>query len=200
MSRLGGALIMASSSLVFNDYAMPEAASLPAPWREQLRAWLPMLALTLLLVFESTSYFGANRTSAPLRRVVEAFFGFDACVHWNLIHHLIRKVGHFIGYGAFSLVCFRSFWMTLCGATTRMGKQLQAYGLALLVTLLAAGMDELHQSVVPNRSGSFSDVLLDVCGGVALCFALFLAMQAADWIKRVRALPVQESMLTANAR
>jgi len=187
---------MASSSLIFEVYAPVEAASLPASWQERLRIWLPVLAFALLVAFESTSYFSADRTSEPLRRLVEALFGYDACVHWNLIHILIRKTGHFIGYGAFSLVCFHAFWISYRGVayvTSRMGRQLRAHGMAILTTFLVAGADELHQSFVPNRTGQFNDVLLDTCGGVALCFVLFLAMQAVEWIKRVRALPAQRS-------
>jgi VanZ family protein len=180
---------MASSSMIFEVYVPQTTASLPALWRERIRAWLPVLAFTLLLAVESTAYLGSEYTSAPLRRVAEALFGYDACVNWEAIHHLIRKTGHFIGYGVFSLLCFRGFWRSLCGVASRMSKQLRAHGLAILTTFLVAGADEIHQSFVPNRWGSFSDVLLDTCGGAALCFLLFLTMQIIEWIKNARALP-----------
>ncbi|MGB9406062.1 MAG: VanZ family protein [Terracidiphilus sp.] len=138
----------------------------------------------MIFAVESTPYFGADRTSAPLQRVVEAIFGYDACAHWDLIHFFIRKTGHFMGYGMFSVVCFRAFWITLQEAASRLMRQLRAHGLAILATLLVASADEFHQSFLPNRAGQFSDVLLDTCGGVALCFALFLVMQAAAWRRR----------------
>jgi VanZ family protein len=69
-------------------------------------------------------------------------------------------------------------------AASRLMRQLRAHGLAILATLLVASADEFHQSFLPNRAGQFSDVLLDTCGGVALCFALFLVMQAAAWRRR----------------
>ena len=55
-----------------------------------------------------------GRTTPALRcsALAEAIFGYDVGVHWGLIHHLIRKTGHFMGYGIFSLVCFRGFWMS----------------------------------------------------------------------------------------
>lgn len=171
-----------------------------AQWKTTLRIWLPVLVFLTVFAFETSSYFGADRTSEPLRRMAEALFGYDACVQWREIHIFIRKAGHFAGYGLFSLVCFRGYWMSLGVCASRMMRQLRAHGLALVTTFLVAGADELHQSFVPNRTGQFSDVLLDTCGGVALCFLLFLAMQAVDWIKRVRALPVQESALHATAR
>jgi len=189
--------------MVFEVYAPPKAASPPAPWRERLRIWLPVLAFSMVFAVESTSYLGADRTSEPLRRLAEALFGYDACVNWDVMHHLIRKTGHFLGYGAFSLVCFHAFWMTFRGVASvasRMSRKLRAHGLALLLTFLVAGADELHQSFVPNRTGQFGDVLLDTCGGVVICFALFLAMQTFEWIKNVRALPDSETLLSAAVR
>ena len=50
---------------------------------------------------------------------------------------------------------------------------------------------------MPNRTGLFSDVLLDTCGGVTICFVLFMAIQAFEWIKKMRALPNRESLLPA---
>jgi VanZ family protein len=105
-----------------------------------------------------------------------------------LIHHLIRKTGHFLGYGIFSLVCFRAFWLSFQSAASRLRRQMQAHGLAILATFLVASADEFHQSFLSNRTGQFSDVLLDTCGAVVLCLALFLVMQAAEsgWQARSR--------------
>ena len=178
---------MASSSITFASYAPPTSSDWHLRLRSQMRTWLPVLAFAMVFAVESTSYFGADRTSAPLQRVAEAIFGYDVCVHWDLIHHLIRKTGHFMGYGIFSLVCFRGFWMTLQSAAFRMLRQLRAHGLAILATFLVASADEFHQSFLPNRTGQFSDVLLDCCGAVALCLVLFLAMQAVEGRRQARA-------------
>jgi VanZ family protein len=152
-----------------------------------MRTWLPVMVCSMIFAVESTPYFGADRTSAPLQRLVEAIFGYDVCVHWDMIHHLIRKTGHFMGYGIFSLVCFRGFWITLQGAAFQLQRQLQAHGLAILATFLMASADEFHQSFLPNRSGLFSDVLLDWCGAMALCLILFLAMQAVESRRKAQA-------------
>jgi VanZ family protein len=155
--------------------------------RAQLRTWLPVLACAMVFAVESTSYLGADRTSAPLQRVAEAIFGYGVGLHWELIHHLIRKTGHFMGYGVFCLVCFRGFWIELQGAASRLSRQLRAHGLAILATFLVASADEFHQSFLPNRCGQFSDVLLDTCGGVALGLVLFLVMQTAEGRRHAQA-------------
>ena len=178
---------MASSSITFASYAPPTSNEGHLRLRSQMRTWLPVLAFAMVFAVESTPYFGADRTSDPLQRMVEAIFGYDVCVHWDLIHHLIRKSGHFMGYGIFSLICFRGFWITLQNAAFQLLRQLWAHGLAIMATFLVASADEFHQSFLPNRCGQFSDVLLDCCGAVVLCLVLFLGMQAVEGRKQARA-------------
>ncbi len=167
---------MSSSPLFFGLYAPPAPA--PGRLKARLRTWLPVVAGAMVFAVESTAYFGADRTSAPLQRIVEAIFGYDVCAYWDLIHHLIRKTGHFLGYGMFSLLCFRAFWITFEHLAVRLDRLLRAHGLALAATFLVASADEFHQSFLANRTGQFSDVLLDTSGAAVLSFALFLVMQA----------------------
>ena len=181
-----GAIIMSSSSLIYRTYEPQSSVEKYAWLQSQMRTWLPVLAFTMAFAVESTPYLGADRTSAPLQRIAEAVFGYNACVHWDMIHHIIRKTGHFMGFGIFSLICFRSFWMTWQNVARHL-RQLLAYGLAILATFLVAGADEFHQSLLPNRTGQFSDVLLDCCGAATLCFVLFLGMQAVEGLKKARA-------------
>jgi len=177
---------MSSPSMALGVYAPRTSAGGHARLQAQLRTWLPVLAFSMVFAVESTSYFGGDRTSEPLQRVVEAIFGYDVCVHWDLIHFLIRKTGHFMGYGMFSLICFRAFWIELSGMATRISRRLGAHGMAILVTFLVASADEFHQSFLPNRYGGFSDVLLDCCGAAMMGLALFVAMQMVKSRKQVR--------------
>ncbi len=175
---------MASSPIIFGvDQAQNQANSaeiLRGRVQTQLWAWLPMLVCAMAFAVESTSHFGSDRTSDPLRRVAEAIFGYGVGLHWSETHLLIRKTGHFICYGVFCLVCFRGFWIELQGRSSRLSRQLRAHGLAILTTFLVASADEIHQCFLPNRCGQFSDVMLDTCGGAVLGLILFLAMQAAE--------------------
>jgi VanZ family protein len=171
---------MASPSIALGVYAPPALPRGSARLQAQLRTWLPVLACITVFAIESSSLFGADHTSPPLRRMAEALCGRGVDAHWALIHTLIRKTGHFMGYGVFSMLCFRGFWRALQGAASLLLRQLRAHGLAILATFLVAGVDEFHQSFLPNRTGQFSDVMLDTCGGLALCLVLFLAMQLAQ--------------------
>jgi VanZ family protein len=140
-----------------------------------LRAWLPVLACLLVFALESTTWGGADHTSTPLRHVAETLFGFDQFAYWKPIHMIIRKTGHFMGYGLFSLVCFRAFRMIQRKPARRLSDRLAAHGLGIAATFLVASADEFHQTFLPNRIGCFSDVLLDTSGAVALGLLLFLA-------------------------
>jgi len=178
--------MMYSSTVVFGVCAAQTSTGRSARLQDQIRTWLPVLVCAMVCAVESTSYFGADHTSAPLRRLAEMRCGNGVDTHWAAIHHLIRKTGHFMGFGFFSLVCFRSFWITLQGTAFQLLRQLHAHGLALLATFLMASADEFHQSFLPNRTGQFSDVLLDCCGAAVLCVVLFLWMQAVEGRRRVR--------------
>ena len=180
---------MSTSASIYRRYA-PQTVRHRAEW---LRAWLPVLLFSTVFVAESSQYFGADRTSEPLQRVAEALFGYDIGVYWEAIHHMIRKTGHCMGYGVFSLVCFRGFWLAMRNAATRLMRRLRAHGLAIVVTFLVAGVDELHQCFVPNRCGQFSDVMLDTCGAAVLGVLLYLRMQwgerwsdARSWTRHTR--------------
>lgn len=132
-------------------------------------AWLPVVFGVGLIILESTTLFGADHTTGPLRALWQSIFGPVSDHRWLVIHHLIRKSGHFMGYGTIALAWLRAWWMTLPG-----WGYFQDAGLALLGTGLLASWDEWHQAFLPNRSSSAWDVLLDCCGGVTLCLATYL--------------------------
>lgn len=131
--------------------------------RHWLSAWLPVIFCMCVIACESTPYFGADRTSGPLRHLWEWLFGPVTDDYWRLQHIIIRKSGHFIGYGLMGLAWFRAWRMTKPRATL-----IQDALLALAGTALVAGADEFHQTFLPNRTGTFHDVLLDCVGATVL--------------------------------
>jgi VanZ family protein len=156
-----------------------------------LRTWLPVLVFASIFAVESTAAFGADRTSAPLHSIFASVLGTSVDQDWSNTHHIIRKTGHFTGYGVFSLVCFRGFWLTMRNRIGQalslglgLGRQLICHLLAIATTFLVASADEFHQSFLPNRTGIFSDVILDTTGAFALQLVLFTTLLAiARWPK-----------------
>jgi VanZ family protein len=146
-----------------------------------LRAWFPVGLAVLMIAVESTEYLGADRTSGPLRWLWEHLFGRVEARAWALIHHIIRKTGHFTGYGIVALTWLRAFWMSLPRLNF-----FQTALLALLGTALTASADEFHQTFLPNRTGLASDVLLDCSGAICIQFAFFvlLKLTSQTWFDR----------------
>jgi VanZ family protein len=115
---------------------------------------------------------GADHTSYPLRLVFEAIFGTVNNARWEILHSLIRKSGHFLGYGAIGLAWFRALKLTFPHS-----RLIQDSILALIGTALVASADEFHQAFLPNRTGSPCDVLLDCFGVVAVQFTLYVSIR-----------------------
>jgi len=134
-----------------------------------ISAWLPVAIGVAVIVLESTAYFGADRTSGPLRFLFQLIFGPVSPARWDLIHHYVRKSGHFLGYGAIGLTWLRAWYMTL-----RNSHFLTDAALALLGTATLASWDEWHQGFLPNRTSSPWDVLLDCSGALVMLWIVYV--------------------------
>jgi VanZ family protein len=137
-----------------------------------INAWWPVAVGVLVIAFESTELMGADNTSHPLRMIFEAIFGPVSSARWEIIHHYIRKSGHFIGYGALGLTWLRAWWMTLPHSRFLHDALLSIFGTALI-----ASADEFNQTFLPNRTGSPWDVLLDCCGAITLQLLVYIFMR-----------------------
>lgn len=71
-------------------------------------------------------------------------------------HTIIRKLAHFFSYFTLGLLVFHAL------RQTRLNQKNS--GLALLICMLYAISDEVHQLFIPGRSGEIRDVLIDTVG------------------------------------
>jgi VanZ family protein len=140
--------------------------------------WVPAALSVLLIFLESTATMSSENTSHWLYPLWVWLFGRINPAHWAEVHHLIRKTGHFVGYGLVSLAFFYSWRQTL----RRMAVQhwtlwRRASVLAVVCTLLIAISDEYHQSFLPTRTSSPLDVCIDLSGAIAAQLLLLLVIQ-----------------------
>ena len=109
--------------------------------------WLPAALSVAMIVAESTATMSADNTSRWLYPLWARLFGPISTLHWTEVHHLIRKTGHFVGYGGVSVAFLFGWLRTL---HRRSGKYrpvwLRAAFLAVSCPLLIAIKDEYHQS------------------------------------------------------
>ena len=147
-----------------------------------ISAWLPVAVGIAVIMMESTDYMGSEYTTGPLRWLFESIFGRVSNDKWDLLHLVIRKTGHFLGYGFIGLAWLRAWWMTLPRS-----RFLHDALLSLLGTALVASTDEWHQTFLPNRTGSAWDVLLDCCVAITLQFVVYMFFRLMRPKKLVRA-------------
>lgn len=134
-----------------------------APRKSKLLAWIPTLLWLGMIALFSTDTFSAAHTGSILWRILHAIDANITAQQFEIVHHFVRKTAHFSVYGLLSLFAYFSWRVTL---PRRVPWTFTWSGLALLVTLLAGSLDEIHQIFVPSRGPSPYDVMLDVSGAL----------------------------------
>jgi VanZ family protein len=136
-------------------------------WIRLLYIWLPAFVGIGIIALESTVMMGSAETSGPLRKIFETLFGAVPDARWDLIHHYIRKTGHFTGYGIIGVFFFRAWYLSM-PLREKWSRVFRACIYALSCTFVLASSDEYHQSLIPGRTSSPFDVLIDMSGALVL--------------------------------
>ena len=157
-----------------------------AGWSGCVRVWLPVAIMVTVIAFESTNTFSSQHTSGWIRPLFERIFGPVNDRLWNVLHHLMRKSGHFMGYGLLCLAWLRAWLLTLALRARLRWWRWSSVGLAIAGTALIASLDEWHQTFLPSRTGLFSDVVLDTMGGTTMCVLLGLLFWRTREMRRGR--------------
>jgi VanZ family protein len=147
-----------------------------------LSAWLPVAVWLVVIAIESTESLGASHTFGMMWRVAQALhlpFSMDQLTE---INHILRKCGHFLGYGTLGVLFVRAWMMTMTlTKRTRSAPDVRdsreskkrpllatAIALGLFCTFCVASADEFHQLFLPGRTGAAHDVALDMTGAAVL--------------------------------
>ena len=141
--------------------------------------WVPVFFGLSVIWMESTVTMGAANTGRWLLDICHALWGQTDTASFETAHILLRKLGHFTGYGILSVLFYRAWYVTvgLFWKGSRSGLRLEAAGLAVFCTFLVASMDEWHQSFLAGRVSSFHDVMIDTGG--ALVFTTLVMLLVA---------------------
>lgn len=92
------------------------------------------------------------------------------------LDHILRKMAHFTIYGMLGV--------SLAGTVINWRKG-RVIALAVAVGAVVAMLDELHQSFVPGRGPSWSDVLLDTTG-VIVGVMVVLGLRLMYWRRKAK--------------
>ncbi len=145
-------------------------------------AWLPVFIWLAVLAVETSDLGSSDHTGALLLKIWTALLGRPHHHTFDLVHHLIRKTGHFLGYAILSGLIFRavrSTWRNRSNAFVRTRDyfwQLRWAVLGIFGTAVVASLDEIHQTFNPARTGRWQDVILDSCGALSMQFILYIVL------------------------
>ena len=101
---------------------------------------------------------GSGSLSGSITERIIAFLRLDN-VDIDFLHFLVRKGAHLFSYFVLGILLVNAFRMSGMVA----GKY---YYLSLAICVIYAMTDELHQLLVPGRSGQVRDVLIDSVGAL----------------------------------
>ena len=170
-----------------------------------LTSWWPALLAVTLIACESNSYFSSARTSAWVLPIWQTLFGPIATGDWLHIHAMMRKTAHFMGYGVLGFIFLKAWMHTLVRRSHLLLSKAgpASAGLAILTSILVASADELHQTMIPQRTGRWQDVVIDTSGTI-LAAILFLAFtllrRSLAQSPRQNILPTTEGNLLSHHR
>jgi len=133
--------------------------------RNFIKYWLPVVFWMVFIFWMSTETFSSENTFSWLEMVLGLLVPKISSQELSLIHAVIRKAGHVTEYFILGLLLFRSF----------RGGSISAWNwrwsfFAVLVVVLWAVSDELHQSFVLTRTASAVDVGVDTAAGILAQF------------------------------
>jgi VanZ family protein len=141
--------------------------------RSDIKKWLPVALWAGIIFFFSTEHFSAANTSGTLNSLLSWLLPGLTADQFESIHVAIRKLGHWSAYFVFAVLIMRA----LRDETTGSWKPRHLTWCLLIVFLWAAG-DEFHQSLTPDRTSTFTDVMIDLFGGI--CGALWMVLRPQE--------------------
>jgi VanZ family protein len=144
------------------------------------RVWLPVLCGLTVICFESTTVMGGSTTGRWLTSIWPRILGEANSPFFGAVHHFLRKLGHFTGYGTLGLLLRKAWHQSVRIYLKMVGSRLMfaASVLSVFFTFLVGCLDEWHQSILPGRTSTFRDVLIDTSGA--------LLFNAIFWVVRAR--------------
>jgi VanZ family protein len=130
--------------------------------RRWLTAYAPLFIWVVVIIDLGSGMGAVNETSRIIRPLLEFLFHGALPETLSIYHGYIRKFAHFAEYAVLAFLAYRAF------------NPRRPFLFSFLLVALVAIADETNQSFINTRTASPYDVLLDISGGVAMLFAIWL--------------------------
>jgi VanZ family protein len=153
---------------------------------------------------ESTDTASAANTGVILYKVIVTVAPHVEPSFVEQLNAILRKSGHFLGYAILSALVLlalrdtnrdrlRSLLHRPWGIYLRDYWRAEWALLGILLTVVTAAFDEIHQTFIPSRTGRWQDVALDTCGAAVIQAVLYLCSTHALRQRRLAEPQVQFS-------
>ncbi len=141
--------------------------------------WGPAILWAGIIFYFSTDQFSSSNTSSFLEPLLSAVFSGITPRQFEVIHFVIRKLGHWTEYFIFSLLLIRAL-------SRGLRKKLDLpYAILILAAVLFYAMsDEFHQVFVPSRTPSLADVGIDWFAGICGIFWTYLCPKSKTFTQQ----------------
>ncbi|MGH9943883.1 MAG: VanZ family protein [Pyrinomonadaceae bacterium] len=146
-------------------------------WRGRLWRYGPLVLWLGFIFYASTGAMAASETSRIVGPLLRWLFPDISSETLRSAHFITRKVAHFAEYALLGLLAARAFINSSKLALRRLW-----FAASIALVVVYALLDEYHQSLVPTRTGTIWDSVIDTAGG-------FTALVLFAWwrARRVRA-------------
>jgi len=115
-----------------------------------------------LVLFLGSAYFAAQTTGPFIVPILQMLAPGASSAELHAAHLALRKLAHLTEYAVLALLWFRA--LRHGGPRTSRA----AAWIALSICLTCALIDEAHQSMIPTRTGSARDLVIDASGAAGM--------------------------------
>ena len=134
-----------------------------------VKEWLPVLLWAIVIFLFSTEHFAAPQSSRILGPLLHWLFPDITAERVSSIQFVIRKFAHWFEYFVLAVLLYRALYAESGGrSSVRPAAMTMAFALVWAIT------DEFHQSLVPSRTASPVDVMIDGFGALCGTFWMYL--------------------------
>ena len=131
--------------------------------------WLPVLLWAAVIFLFSTEHFAAPQSSRILGPLLHWLFPGITPEQVSSVQFVVRKLGHCFEYFVLAVLLYRALYAE-SGGRSSVRPAAMTMGLAVIWAIT----DEFHQSLVPSRTASIVDVMIDGIGALCGTFWMYL--------------------------
>ncbi len=154
-------------------------------FRSLVRNWWLVIVWLGVIRMESTDTASAANTTVVLYKVIAVIAPHVKPSFVQQLDEVLRKSGHFLGYGILSVLVFLALRNTNRDRVRPLLRRTWGIYLSdlwraewvwigMLMTIVTASFDEIHQTFIPSRTGRWQDVVLDTVGAAVLQVIVYL--------------------------